>query len=730
MKKTVSLLLSAALMVSLVACGGEKTKGETLTGSAQGYSSEVKVTLTREDGKITACTVDASGETETIGAKAAEELQNQVVAANGAAIDGVAGATITSKAVKAAVAAALGEEQVEETPKPVTTPEPKADVAIDGDIQLGLAYGAAHGTKCFSQAFAVVQGDTIVAAYIDEYQFMAGKGVPSSDAAFAEGYADPAKPLVSKRVNNTAYSANMASKGGSTVQLSTNYDIIQDFVVGKTIAEVEAVAGQDNAVDAVAGATLADTAGYLKLIADAAKNAQGEAAVAYKGSSKDLRLNEAFGAANGDRGFTVCAAVTAGDKILLTYIDEFQFQADAQGVPNSDVADGFAAGYADPATPIISKRVNNDSYSQMMASYAGSTISIADNWNALQNHINGMTIAEAEALVAQGDGAVDAVTGCTLVNTAKYADIILDAAKGGSGLRMGLAYGAAHGTKCFSQAYAVIQGDTIVAAHIDEFQFMAGEGVPNSDQAEGFAAGYADAEKPLVSKRVNNELYSKNMAEKGGATVKLADSYDAIQAFVVGKTIAEVEAAASQENILDAVSGSTLADTAGYLKLIASAAQAAQGNTAVEYAGDMSKLKLNVAYGAAHGTKCFTAAAALTDGENIVLCAIDDFQFMAGQGVPNSDVADGFAAGYADQAKPLVSKRVNADAYSENMSSKGGATVRIDDNFDALQNHVNGMTIADAKALAGSDNAVDAVTGCTLADTAGYVGVIVSAAEG
>ena len=427
MKKTVSLLLSAALMVSLVACGGEKTKGETLTGSAQGYSSEVKVTLTREDGKITACTVDASGETETIGAKAAEELQNQVVAANGAAIDGVAGATITSKAVKAAVAAALGEEQVEETPKPVTTPEPKADVAIDGDIQLGLAYGAAHGTKCFSQAFAVVQGDTIVAAYIDEYQFMAGKGVPSSDAAFAEGYADPAKPLVSKRVNNTAYSANMASKGGSTVQLSTNYDIIQDFVVGKTIAEVEA--------------------------------------------------------------------------------------------------------------------------------------------------------------------------------------------------------------------------------------------------------------------------------------------------------------AASQENILDAVSGSTLADTAGYLKLIASAAQAAQGNTAVEYAGDMSKLKLNVAYGAAHGTKCFTAAAALTDGENIVLCAIDDFQFMAGQGVPNSDVADGFAAGYADQAKPLVSKRVNADAYSENMSSKGGATVRIDDNFDALQNHVNGMTIADAKALAGSDNAVDAVTGCTLADTAGYVGVIVSAAE-
>ena len=146
-------------------------------------------------------------------------------------------------------------------------------------------------------------------------------------------------------------------------------------------------------------------------------------------------------------------------------------------------------------------------------------------------------------------------------------------------------------------------------------------------------------------------------------------------------------------------------------------------------------LKLNVAYGAAHGTKCFTAAAAVTEGDKIVLSYIDEFQFVASDAgletVPNSDVADGFAAGYAE-GKALASKRAVADYYSQNMSEKGGATVRIDDNFNAIQNHVNGMTVADAKALAEGDKqaAIDAVSGATLADTNGYIGVIVAAAEG
>lgn len=301
------------------------------------------------------------------------------------------------------------------------------------------------------------------------------------------------------------------------------------------------------------------------------------------------------------------------------------------------------------------------------------------------------------------------------------------------GLQMGMAYAGAHGTKCFTQTVAVVEGDTVVAAFIDDYQFMdpsATTPVPNSD--EDFGADYADAEKQkLASKRVNNDFYSNNMKEKANATVKIADSYDAIQEFAAGKTIAEIREAAGQDNVVDAVSGATLADTAGYLNAIADAAEAAQKNAAVAFDGDAKNLKLNMLVGAAHGTKCFTTAAALVDGDEIVLSYIDEFQMMPADnasvtGVPNSD--SDFGEGFAE-GKVLGSKRVNADYYSNNMKEKANATVRIDDNFDAIQNAVNGLTVADAEALAGKDNAVDAVSGATLADTANYIKLIVEAAK-
>ena len=63
------------------------------------------------------------------------------------------------------------------------------------------------------------------------------------------------------------------------------------------------------------------------------------------------------------------------------------------------------------------------------------------------------------------------------------------------------------------------------------------------------------------------------------------------------------------------------------------------------------------------------------------------------------------------------------------MAEKGGSTVALDANFDAIQNHVNGMSIADAEALSKDEKAVDAVSGATLVDTAGHVGVLVDTAK-
>ena len=145
-------------------------------------------------------------------------------------------------------------------------------------IKMGQVDYAAHGDKCFAVLTVAVQGETIVGAYIDEFQWMTEGdvvAVPNSDGGFGESYPE-GKVLASKRVNSEYYSANM-TKAGSTVTLDANYKAIEDYVVGKTIAELEAeLEGKtaEEMVDAVSGATLVDTLGYVQGLLEAAKAAK------------------------------------------------------------------------------------------------------------------------------------------------------------------------------------------------------------------------------------------------------------------------------------------------------------------------------------------------------------------------------------------------------------------------------------------------------------------------
>ena len=148
----------------------------------------------------------------------------------------------------------------------------------EGEIKIGQTQYAAHGTKCFAVLTVAMQGDVIADAYIDEYQFMAADsiGVPNSDADFGQSFPE-GKVLASKKVNAETYSANMAAKAGSTVSLTDNYAAIENFVTGKTIAEVEAsFEGKTaaEAVDVVSGCTLVDTLGYVNGLVEAAKSAK------------------------------------------------------------------------------------------------------------------------------------------------------------------------------------------------------------------------------------------------------------------------------------------------------------------------------------------------------------------------------------------------------------------------------------------------------------------------
>jgi len=150
--------------------------------------------------------------------------------------------------------------------------------------------------------------------------------------------------------------------------------------------------------------------------------------------------------------------------------------------------------------------------------------------------------------------------------------LVLSAASALAEVQLGQVIYAAHGTKCFAVITVAMEDGKIADAHIDEFQMLtAGEavGVPNSEAmipVEG---------QVLASKRVNAEMYSNNM-KKAGSTVAINANFDAIEAHVTGKTVAELEAefgAKTAEEAIDAVAGCTLADTLGYVNGIIAAAK-------------------------------------------------------------------------------------------------------------------------------------------------------------
>ena len=80
----------------------------TYTGSGKGIGGSFDVTVTVEGGKITAVEVGENSETQGIGSKAIEQLPALIVEANGTeGVEGVSGASVTSKAIFDAVNAAL-----------------------------------------------------------------------------------------------------------------------------------------------------------------------------------------------------------------------------------------------------------------------------------------------------------------------------------------------------------------------------------------------------------------------------------------------------------------------------------------------------------------------------------------------------------------------------------------------------------------------------------------------
>lgn len=252
------LLVSLTLVLVLLSAAA---LAEVKTGSADGFGGAVEVSVTVEDGKIVAVTVDKNDETPSIAGEALTLVPEAIVKKGTADVDVVAGATYTSKAIMEAVKIALGESEV------------KAEEALpESDYYMGLGVssmgrvGPGKDDKdvqvySFNQVLASVVFDKegkIVSAHIDQVEVATpnydGVGMPhftgfpgqsynydenhdekvdSVREATKETFMEEIAGWATKRDRGDSYKMN-------TTTWAKEMDKYQEVFQGKTVEEVYA----------------------------------------------------------------------------------------------------------------------------------------------------------------------------------------------------------------------------------------------------------------------------------------------------------------------------------------------------------------------------------------------------------------------------------------------------------------------------------------------------------
>ena len=133
----------------------------TYTGTGTGYNGPVSVDVTFDDKKITNIEVKDSKETDHVGNIAFDILVPEILEANGTGVDGVSGATFSSRALKEAVNDAADQAGV--TNKDAFTSnavEVKAQDAIDETYDVVVVGGGGAGISAAAQA--AQDGNTVL----------------------------------------------------------------------------------------------------------------------------------------------------------------------------------------------------------------------------------------------------------------------------------------------------------------------------------------------------------------------------------------------------------------------------------------------------------------------------------------------------------------------------------------------------------------------------------------
>ena len=172
----VTLIISAAVFVS--ACGTKKfsyTAG-TYEATVRGHNADITVSVTFDNSAIKDIVVTDAHETKRVGEVALNEMPGKIIAAQGLGVDVVAGATVTSAAIKAAVAACA--KQAGADPEVLYKIVPAAEKAKDEtyDYDVVVVGGGIAGMMAAAKAHE--QGATV--ALIEKEGLLGGSSVNTS----------------------------------------------------------------------------------------------------------------------------------------------------------------------------------------------------------------------------------------------------------------------------------------------------------------------------------------------------------------------------------------------------------------------------------------------------------------------------------------------------------------------------------------------------------------------
>ena len=177
-------VLAGAMLLSLASCGASSSQTAssaagkvTGTGSAKGIEGDVVVEVTADADTIYSIVVTEQNETQGIGSVACEQLPDAMVAANSYNVDGIAGATVTSDALKEAVKAALENAGLDASAfavaKAADTTVEKTAETLDCDVVVVGAGGA--GLTAAAQAAGTLwvlerEGQVVASVILNHHQ--------------------------------------------------------------------------------------------------------------------------------------------------------------------------------------------------------------------------------------------------------------------------------------------------------------------------------------------------------------------------------------------------------------------------------------------------------------------------------------------------------------------------------------------------------------------------------